>query len=100
MTRATAPRRPACPRQLTNDRFKLRVKSSKGVVAAQTAPFTAQFNKGAFASLLSDEGLVGTATVKNESLTLPVIILFNVQMFETSQPVLYTAKAGKTGSAK
>ena len=78
-----------------NDYLKLRVKSLKGVIAAQTAPFTVKLNKGAFVSLLSDEGLVKTATVKNSSITVPVIILFNVQVFEATHSVFYTAKKGK-----
>jgi hypothetical protein len=83
-----------------NDRFKLTVKSKKGKVAAQTAAFKAQFNKGAFTSLLSDEGLLGGADLKKVARTVPVIILFNAQMLEAAPSVLYTAKAGKTGLAQ
>jgi hypothetical protein len=83
----------------TNDRFKLHIKLTKEKVLKQNAPFTAQFNKGTFGNLLSDEGLLGTATVKKAKRTVPVVILFNVQIFEASPAVLYSAKAQKTGTA-
>jgi hypothetical protein len=84
----------------TNDHFSLKYKSKKGAVAAlETGSFTAQFNKGAFASLLASEGLLGTANVKKTARTVPVIILFNMQMFEAAQAVQYTATANKAGLA-
>jgi hypothetical protein len=71
----------------------------KGKVGAQTGSFTAQFNKGTFASLFADVGLVGNASVKNVARIIPVVVLFNNQIFQAAQAVQYTASANKTGSA-
>jgi hypothetical protein len=83
-----------------NDHFGLKFKSKKGVIGAQTGSFTAQFNKGNFASSFADVGLVGSASVKQVTRTVPVIILFNSQMYQTAQAVQYTATANKAGLAQ
>ncbi|HYF49172.1 MAG TPA: CAP domain-containing protein [Planctomycetota bacterium] len=83
----------------TPDTFSLKVRSSKGVVAAQTSAFKAMFKTGDFAATVADEGLL-SADVKDASRTVPVLIFFNGQMFSTDRPVLYTAKTGKTGRTK
>jgi hypothetical protein len=82
-----------------NDHFSLKFKSVKGNVDQQTGTFTAQFNKGTFASSFADVGLLGSASVKDAARTVPVIILFNNQMCQASQAVHYTATANKTGVA-
>jgi inhibitor of cysteine peptidase len=81
-----------------NDRFKLYFNSVEGRVAAQTGKFVARFNKGTFAGTLADEGLLGNATItlaQNVIRMIPVIILFDGQMFESVPAVLYTATAGE-----
>jgi len=82
-----------------NDHFSLKFKSVKGKVNQQTGTFTAQFNKGSFASAFADVGLLGSASVKNVARTVPVIILFNSKMYQTAQAVQYTATANKSGAA-
>jgi hypothetical protein len=84
----------------TNDHFTLKFKTVKGKVNQQTGTFTAQFNKGTFASLFADVGLLGSASVKKVSRSVPVIILFNNQMYQTAQAVQYTATTNKTGLAE
>jgi len=85
-----------------NDTFKLQVKTTQGSVLAQDARFSAKLTHGAFSSLLSDEGLLGNVDETDAELTVPVIILLlnEQQFFEVSQPVLYSAKAGRTGRAR
>jgi len=83
-----------------NDHFSLKFKSVKGKVKQQTGTFTAQFNKGTFASSFADVGLLGSASVKKVTRTVPVVILFNNQMCQVSQVVQYTATANKAGSAE
>jgi uncharacterized protein (TIGR03790 family) len=82
-----------------NDHFDLKFKSLKGKVATQTGTFTAQFNKGTFASSFTDVGLTRNANVKKVARTIPVTILFNNQMYQTAQAVQYSATAQKTGLA-
>ncbi|HEY3324669.1 MAG TPA: CAP domain-containing protein [Planctomycetota bacterium] len=79
--------------------FKLKVKNSKSGVAAQSAPFTAKFSKGDFVSLLSDEGLTKTRP-SGSQVSVPVIILFNQQLFQTTVVKLYSVNGGKTGMTK
>jgi hypothetical protein len=83
-----------------NDHFALKFKTVKGKVNQQTGTFTAQFNKGAFASSFTDVGLLGSASVKKVARIVPVVILFNNQMFQAAQAVQYTATANKTGLAE
>jgi hypothetical protein len=83
----------------TNDHFGLKFKTVKGKANQQTGTFTAQFNKGTFASLFADVGLLGSASVKKVARTVPVIILFNNQMYQAAQAVQYTATASKAGLA-
>jgi hypothetical protein len=84
-----------------NDSIKIGVKVKKGTpVAAQVSKFQVKFSKGTFADSFEDEGLTGDAAVTNVSKTVVVTMLFNQTMLEKAQPVLYTAKVGKTGKAK
>jgi len=83
-----------------NDTFKMSVKASKvSGVFPQTAKYSAKFSKGSFAALLSDEGLAN-ATVKSAPATIPVTIVFNENELRSDVPVLYSAKAGSSGSVK
>jgi hypothetical protein len=79
--------------------FKLRIKGSKTAVRAQTATFTATLRKGSFAAALVNEGLTD-ATVTNVQRTITYIVLLNNQAFQTTNTVLYTAKAGRFGRTK
>ena len=84
-----------------NDQFKMTVKAKNGVTTiAASAKFTATFTKGNFAATLANIGFDGSQSVKNASLQLPVIILFNKTILKTSQLVHFTATQGKTGMAK
>jgi hypothetical protein len=75
----------------TGDRFKLQIKSVKGTVAAQTAPFTAQF-KCINGALFVDGFNSNYAAVKYPYQP-PVIILFNKQLFFNQKPQHYSVKA-------
>jgi hypothetical protein len=85
--------------EVGTDKAHLAVKAKKGVVLAQDAKLSIKFSKGSFASSLSDEGLVN-ATVADVAVSVPVEIKLNDTMYAKTQPQTYTAKAGKTGSAK
>lgn len=79
--------------------FKLAFKSTKGAVAAQTAKFSANLSKGTFAAALATQGLAN-ADANKASHAVSVGVYFNQQIFEKSQTVHYSAKKGKSGSAK
>jgi len=82
------------------DAFAIKIKAKKGVVAAQSAKFTATFAKGTFAASLADEGLDGSVSVKKASRGVVVIVLFDRALFQTTKTLSYTATQGKKGSAK
>jgi hypothetical protein len=82
-----------------NNFFSISIKSTKGVVAAQTAKFTAKLSKGSFASLLTDAGLTN-ATVKNKPVTVPVWFIFNNTVYQKNVAQKYTATINKTGMTK
>ena len=79
--------------------FKLELKGKKDNVPAQNAKFTLKLSKGNFSSLLTDEGLTN-ADAKNLAATVPVIVLFNEQMFTKDQAQIFNAKKGKVGTTK
>ena len=79
--------------------FKLTVKAKKGVVAAQTAKYSVKLTKGSFATSLSDEGLTNADATK-ASVNVLVRIVFAGAVYEHTQALSYTAKKGKSGSAK
>ncbi|MEI6235102.1 MAG: PKD domain-containing protein [Planctomycetota bacterium] len=83
-----------------NDSFGIKIKAVKGVVPAQSAPFATKFLKGSFSAALADEGLDGSATVKNVARDVNVIVLFNQTLFTTKKTLTYTATKAKVGSAK
>lgn len=58
-----------------------------------------KLTKGSLASSLADDGLVN-ATVTKDAKSVPVEIQLNGTMFAKTQPQIYTAKQGKSGSAK
>lgn len=79
--------------------FKLRIKSKKGVVAEQLGKYTLKLSKGDFAGILADEGLV-SQDLSAIPVSVPVIVIFNTQMFQVTPSQMYYAKAGKTGRTK
>jgi PKD repeat protein len=79
--------------------FKLTFKSVKGLVAAQTAKFSAALNKGSFQTALANQGLTD-ATVSKAGRNVWVGVYFNLQIFAKVQTVSYTAKHLQSGSAK
>lgn len=83
----------------TNDQAQLTVKSSHGLVLAQQAKLSLKFTKRTFGALLVDDGLVNQ-TVTNAVVSLPVEIELDGTMFAKTHALKYSAKAGKTGSAK
>jgi PKD repeat protein len=83
----------------TAEKFMVQVKSTKGVIAAQTAKFTLTLSRTTFSTQLADFGFVN-ATSANVPVTLPIQFIFNGAILETDKGLTYSAKAGKTGSAK
>lgn len=83
----------------SDDKYKMRIKSKKGVVAAQDSMFTATFKKGDFAAAFADEGLTST-DVKKGTRAVEIMVLFEGQLYRITQGVSYTARTGKVGSAK
>ena len=82
-----------------NNSFKLTIKATKGVVAAQTAKYGVKLSKGDFAAALADEGLTNAdATKANKSVV--VRLIFGGVIYEHAQTVIYSAKESKTGSAQ
>ncbi len=83
------------------EQLVLKVKAKKGVVTAQDAKLSLKLTKGTFSADLADDGLVNE-TVK----AVPVFIPVTVTVDDNPTPptataqLSYTAKKGKTGSAK
>jgi hypothetical protein len=82
-----------------NDSIKISIKAKKGVVAAQTSKFSAAFKKGSFAAPLADSGLTD-ADAKSIPKTVTFTFIFNNTNLQKPQSMIYTAKSGKSGSAK
>lgn len=80
------------------DSVKLSVKAKKGVVAKQTAKFSAVFTKGAFAAALAASGFTN-ADAKKVTKTCTFTLLLNNDVLQTLQDMVYSAKKGKSGSA-
>jgi PKD repeat protein len=79
--------------KLGSDKIKISVKGGIGT-------FSVTLAKDTFASFLADEGLIPNATVTNEAKTVNVYILVNNTLYFSSKVLSYSAKAGKSGSAK
>jgi hypothetical protein len=86
------------PKSLTES-FKIGIKAKKGVVEEQTAKFAVKFSKGTFWTSLQDEGLANI-DIKDDRITVPVIILFNGGVYEADVPQTYSARIDKTGKTK
>jgi hypothetical protein len=78
--------------------FKFKVGKIKADIVGRNAPFTVQM-KGVYADLLADEGFHNT-DAKNTKVNLPVYVILGTRYYGIVMPALYSAKAGKSGSAK
>jgi PKD repeat protein len=78
------------------DQFMLGIKAKNGVAAAQTAKFSAKFT-GSFAAQLA--GILPNADGKM-TVSVPVSIVFNGGVYQKTQSENYSAKKGKSGTAK
>jgi hypothetical protein len=53
-----------------------------------------------FSAKLADENLTGSADVKSVARSVLTTMVFNGTILQKTQPLIYSAKTGKTGSAK
>ena len=82
------------------DSVKVSFKSKKGVVLlTPAAKYSISFKKGTFASTLSGAGLTNN-DAKAAPVMVPFTFIFNNVVYQKTQTMSYTAKMGKTGSAK
>ena len=79
--------------------FKLTIKSSKGVVAAQLAKYSVTLKKGTFAANLADEKLI-SKNDKGSQHGVLITVLFNTTLYQSAKVVTYKATLGKSGSAQ
>lgn len=68
-------------------------------VAAATARYTALMKNGTFAAKLATSGL-NNATLTKTPVNVTFSLVVNNTLFQTTRPMFYTAKMGKTGLAK
>ena len=83
-----------------NNTFKLTAKGKNGLTIGGNSKFSAKLTRGNFRDTLSNIGLAGTDDVKNASKQITLIILFDKTRLQTTRPLTFTAKKGKTGTAK
>jgi PKD repeat protein len=76
---------------------RISVRTEGGNVPGQRAPFTATF-RGDLAPALADEGLTDTTT--NAIVYVPVTLTFGGRTVVHPVELMYSAKAGKKGSAR
>lgn len=81
------------------DSLKISIKAAKGVVAAQTSKFAVALSKGLFTAQLASSQLTNT-TISKSPVTITISLLINNTILQTSKNMLYTAKQGKSGTAK
>ena len=79
--------------------FSLQLKTIKGVVNAQVAPFTLSLIRGDFTALLARSGLANSE-IKSRPLALNVALVFNGTVYQANVPQIYSAHAGRNGSTK
>ena len=76
----------------------VRIKSTKGSVAAQQSPFTVTIKGGDFTGL-SSAGLTD-ANHNGDHTGVPIMLVFNNTLFESNVPVTMQGSAGRTLVAK
>jgi hypothetical protein len=77
---------------------RVRIKSSKGVVADQNAPFSIVIKSGDYAALAA-VGLTNANHAAEHS-SLPIMLVFNQALYEATVPVTVNGTAGKSLLAK
>ncbi|HLX62410.1 MAG TPA: putative Ig domain-containing protein [Planctomycetota bacterium] len=75
--------------------FSIKLKATGGQNA-----YTFSFKKGTFAAKLATFGLTNENVLVPRAVTLPVIVLINGELYKSDKSLNYTAKAGRSGSAK
>jgi ELWxxDGT repeat protein len=78
---------------------KIRIKAKKGVVLSQDAPFQFKLS-GSFSQALSDEGLTGVSSVRDQARQIKVTLIFDKRYFYKNQSQLYSSVMGKSGKSK
>jgi PKD repeat protein len=81
-----------------NDTFAVGIKAVKGTVAKQNAKFSAKLSKGTYTAALAYFGLTNSNANKAAH-NVSVTVYFDLQVLQATQPVEYTAKYGKSGTA-
>ena len=82
-----------------NDSFSIKVKAKKGVVLEQVAKFKFATKKGTFAPAFVDENFTSRDAKKEPGAVVGVVQVGDLYA-QSTLPVLYTGKAGKSGSVK
>jgi hypothetical protein len=82
-----------------SDTVKIPIKAKNGVVAAQISKYSVTFKNGTFAATLAAAGLTN-ANAKGLPVTVTFTFIFNNIVYQKTQTMSYTAKKGKSGSAK
>jgi len=80
--------------------FKLITRKQKNVIPKQNAKFQMKLADGDFQTDLSDEGVSGDVTVKNQALKVEIVILYRNTVYRTERDVVFTAKALNSGMLK
>jgi len=70
-----------------------------GKAKAQKAAFAVGLRRGSFAAALADEGLVGTATVKNQTKSVGLVIVVGGELYRGTAMVRYSATENRSGVA-
>ena len=84
-------------RTQNGDTFKISAKKVNKVVVNQDAKFSAAIVKRTLSSALADEGLLPAISKLRVQRKVPVVILFNTQLFSVDVQQFYTAKKMRTG---
>jgi autotransporter-associated beta strand protein len=77
----------------TTDQVKI------GTAKGQKATFAVGLRQGSFAATLANEGLVGTATVKNQTKSIGLAIVVGRELYRGTAMVRYSAKEKRSGVA-
>src|SRR5262249_3790520 len=70
-----------------------------GKAKAQKAAFAVGLRRGSFAAAFADEGLIGTATVKNQTKSVDLTIVVGGELYRGTATVRYSAKQNRSGVA-
>lgn len=81
-----------------NNEVKIKVGKGRTSLAGRNSPFSAKL-KGVFAGFMTDEGFVN-ADIQKASGNVRVSVIVGGEYFSAVAPTSYSAKLGKSGSAK